>query len=484
MAISFLTFFPLKAQDYWNTHIISIEKNKELEKKLIKMQLDFLMEWNNKVYILVSIDDYFKLQKEKIPFTLETHNFYPNKQREVSVQGGVNGEYHSYGELERELLDLQDSYPQITRVLSLGESLEQRNIYALKISDNVYQDEDEAEVIFIGCHHAREWISVEVPFLLGKYLLENYATDVTIKDLVDRSEIWIVPLLNPDGLEYSIHFYRYWRKNRRDNGDGTYGVDLNRNYGYNWGYDDVGSSPDPSSNVYRGQSPFSEPETQAIRDLFAQRNFKAMITYHSYSQIIIYPWGYTNVPTDQDALLEQIASDMSGLIQSVNGNFYAYGQSGDELYLTNGDTTDWTFGTYVIPSYTIELPPVDPYHGEFFNAEEDIQSIFNENLPAMLYLIDWSILNYVPGNDFRKRRDLRLKERIMVRDKAKYGRDGGDYREELNVQDVRDIRDQEVKVQSTKTHKDDLKPQNLKGKRSSTKKSQKSAVKKPEKKAE
>ena len=392
-----------ESQDYWTTEIISVEKDYKIEKRLWEMNLDFLMEWNNRVYIIVSLDELQNLKKENIPFTLETQDFYPHSQK-LTIQSGINGEYHSYQELEQDLLALQDSYPSLARVFDIGDSLEQRNIYALKISDKVNLDEDEAEVAFLGCHHAREWISVEVPYLLGKYLVENYNTCPEIKELVDQSEIWIVPLVNPDGLEYSIHFYRYWRKNRRFNGDGTYGVDINRNYGYMWGYDNTGSSPDPSDDVYRGTSPFSEPETQAIRDFFSMRNFLAMITFHNYSQVILYPWGYTYLRTEKNDLFFDMAADMSELMQSVNGNFYSYGQAGIALYPTNGDTTDWTYGTYGIPSFTVELPPVDVRHGGFFNSEEDILLIFNENLPAMLYLIEWSIGNFEMKTDSLEKR--------------------------------------------------------------------------------
>jgi len=445
-----IVFFPLEAQDYWNTEIISVEKDQETVKKLMEMDLDLLMERNNRVYIIVGSNDFLKLQEENIPYTLETSNLYPYKQKEVSLQGGINGRYHSYAELERELLALQDSYSHIARVIDLGDSLEGRNIYALKISDNVYQDEQEAELFFVGCHHAREWISVEVPFLLGKYLVENYETNSQVKDLVDQCEIWIVPLLNPDGLEYSIHFYRYWRKNRRDNGDGSFGVDPNRNYSYNWGLDNEGSSPFPSSVVYRGTSAFSEPETQVIRNLFAERNFQAVISYHNYSQVILYPWGYTNQPTAEDQLLDQIAADMSGLMQSVNGNIYGYGQAGADLYLTNGGMIDWTFGTYNIPSYTLELPPIDQEHGGFFNAEEDIQPIFNENLPAVLYLIDWSVQNFGSGLNPSTRRERRYGPKANLKDKIQYGREAGDGREDKDTTQNSKLKANEPKTSGVK----------------------------------
>jgi carboxypeptidase T len=380
-------------RDAESRDIISIEKTPSSLQKLASLEvagleLDRLFEWQGRIYILVHPEDLAALN---IPYIIETPNFPALRSDHSFLQGGINGDYHSYLELEADLEALQSAYPTLARLFTIGTTLENRKITALKISDNAAQDEDEAEVLFLGCHHAREWISVEVPFLLGKHLLENYSSDPEIRRLVDRSEIWIVPLVNPDGLEYSIHFYRYWRKNRRFNSDGSYGVDINRNYGYQWGYDNRGSSPEPGSDVYRGTAPFSEPETQAVRNLFLEKNFRTMISYHSYSQVILYPWGYTTAPTDQDLLLHGLSAAMSSLMRPVNGRFYEYGPAAGSLYLTNGDTTDWTFSVSGIPSYTIELPPVDQLGGGFFNSERDILPIFRENLPAALYLVDWAV---------------------------------------------------------------------------------------------
>lgn len=388
-----LFVLPLSAQNSANPEILSVKINPENLKKLKGMNLDLLMERDGKIYIVADYEDRDRLYTNCISFSVETQNFYPFSQSFFSTQGGVNGDFHTYTELERDLLALEDSFPELARVYDIGDSLENRNIYAIKISDNVQSDENEAEVLFLGCHHAREWISVEVPYLIAKYLLENYDSNTTIRDRINRSEIWIVPLVNPDGLEYSIYFYRYWRKNRRDNGDGSYGVDLNRNYGYEWGYDNEGSSPNPESDVYRGTSAFSEPETRAIRDFCAQHSFLTLVSYHNYSQIILYPWGYKFEPSSQDALMDEMARTMSERMLAVNGRNYDYGRASDSLYTTNGDTTDWSFGIYGIPSFTIELPPSSALRGQFFNAEEDIEPIFNENLQAALYLIDWAIQN-------------------------------------------------------------------------------------------
>jgi murein tripeptide amidase MpaA len=371
--------------------IVSVDQTPATIQKLAPLHLDLMFEWEGRIYIQAAPEDLRTLERLGVPYILESAKLAAQNPPYSSLQGGINGDYHSSQELEAELMALERSFPQLARVFTIGSSLEKRRILAVKISDNVGQDEDEPEVLFLGCHHAREWISVEVPFLLAKYLVDNYPVDPEVRNAVNRSEIWIVPLVNPDGLEYSIHYYRYWRKNRRLNADGTYGVDINRNYGYQWGYDNLGSSGVPASEVYRGPAPFSEPETQAIRDLFLQKNFQSVVSYHSYDQLILYPWGYARIPTGQDDLLASLASAMSTLMRSPNGRIYKYGPAAASLYTTNGDTTDWTFSFSGVPSFTIELPPLDQLQGGFFNAEQDILPIFRENLPAALYLINWAI---------------------------------------------------------------------------------------------
>ena len=395
-----LVAIPLYSQNYADTEIISIQKTRENIIKLQDLHLDLLMEKDGKIFIVAHTPDLVKLQEEQILYHIETSAFPPYGSNSAAIQGGINGQFHSYQEVERELEELVQTYPQIARLEIIGKSLENRNIYALKISDNVSSEESvsdsEPEVIFLGCHHAREWISVEVPLLLGKFLVQNYSNDSRVQTLVDSSETWIIPLVNPDGLEYSIYFYRYWRKNRRNNGDGTYGVDLNRNYGYKWGLDERGSSSDTQNETYRGREPFSEPESQAVASFISAHDFKALVSYHNYSQVILYPWGHTSEPAPDVDLLDKLAGDMSALIKIVYNNEYPFGQSGEDLYVTNGTTTDWAYGTLGIPSFLIELPPVDFLHGGFFNAEAEIQTIFEENLPAALYLIYWAVDKYKP----------------------------------------------------------------------------------------
>jgi hypothetical protein len=297
------------------------------------------------------------------------------------------GLYHTYAEINTELHQLATDHPQIAQVSSRGKSVEGRDLWAIKISDNVAQDEKEAEVVFLGGHHAREWIAVDVPFLLASHLVQQYGNDTTITRIVNQSEIWIAPLVNPDGHQYSVTTDRLWRKNRRNNGDGTYGVDLNRNYGYQWG--GPGSSGDTFSEIYRGPSPFSEPETQAVRDFLQQRQSRALISYHNFSQLILYPWGYTYDPAPDAPQLHNLAVAMADRIRVVHGVSYTPEQSSD-LYLASGDTTDWLYGELGPPSFTIELRPRTSSPG-FELPEDQIAPTFEENLPAALFLIDWSI---------------------------------------------------------------------------------------------
>ncbi len=404
LAIILFCLTPLSGREE-KIEIVSVFKTAGIESGLGRLGLDCLAEKGGRIYIAAQEADLVRLRSAGIPFVVETQRFAPAVPGTIHKEGGINGAFHSAKELETDLRALEEAHPQIVRLFTAGTSLENRNITAVKISDNAGLDEDEAGVLFLGCHHAREWISVEVPYLLARYLAENYDLDPAVRALVDRCEIWIIPLVNPDGLEYSINSYRYWRKNRRANADGSFGVDLNRNYGFMWGVDDQGSSPEAGSAVYRGLSAFSEPETLAVRNLFLQKDFQAVISYHSFSQVILYPWGYSDLPTGNDDLLLDLAGQMSGLIAGINGRSYPYGRAASSLYTTNGDLTDWTFAMTGIPSFTIELPPVDIFSGGFFNSESEIEVIFRENLPAMLFLAGYAARTHAASAGRRSPRE-------------------------------------------------------------------------------
>jgi carboxypeptidase T len=295
--------------------------------------------------------------------------------------------YHSAETLEDDLRQLSESQPEIAELQEIGRSLENRPIWALRIGE---RRASEHKVLFMGCHHAREWVSVEVPYLLAEHLVEN-SGQPAVRQWLQRGEIWVAPMVNPDGHEYSrTPETRLWRKNRRTNVDGSIGVDPNRNYGYMWGTLNINTSSHvPSDETYVGPRAFSEPETQAVRNLVSRELFRGVITYHSFSQLILYPWGYTSQPipdTSDLATMTKLAKRMQQLIRGVHGTIYTPQQS-SQLYPTAGDTTDWTYGEYGIPSFTIELRPDSIQNGGFILPPDQIQPTFEENLPAAMEFI-------------------------------------------------------------------------------------------------
>jgi carboxypeptidase T len=294
--------------------------------------------------------------------------------------------YHSAQTLEDDMRRLANGQPEVAELREIGRSLEGRPIWALRIGQ---RSGSTRKVLFMGCHHAREWISVEVPYLLAAHLLQNANQD-PVRQWLAQGEIWVAPMVNPDGHEYTRTTDRLWRKNRRPNPDGSFGVDPNRNYGYMWGTLNVNTSSQvPSDETYVGPHAFSEPETRAIRDLIACELFRGLITYHSFSQLILNPWGYTSDPiadaADQARMVE-LAQRMQALIRNVHDVAYTAEQA-SQLYPTAGDTTDWSYGTYQIPSFTIELRPQTQEDGGFILSPAQIQPTWEENQPAALDFI-------------------------------------------------------------------------------------------------
>ncbi len=296
------------------------------------------------------------------------------------------GQYHTYAEMEADLDALVLAHPSRARIDTMGFSVQGRPIRAIKISDNAAIDESEPEALIMGCHHAREIMSVEMPLLFAHYLLERYGTDSRVTELVDTREIWIAPMINVDGhvyveLNHAGSSSYWWRKNRTLNAGGSYGVDLNRNYGYRWGYDDIGSSPIPSSAVFRGTAPFSEPETQAVRDFCASREFAMSLSYHSYGELILYPWGYAALNTMDHGLFAALGDSLR------QGNGYTAGNAASgAIYVTNGDSDDWLYGETQIKdpmyAFTVELNTYE--EGGFAPPEDLIQPTFDEMIPLSL----------------------------------------------------------------------------------------------------
>ncbi|MDZ7393684.1 MAG: M14 family zinc carboxypeptidase [candidate division KSB1 bacterium] len=298
---------------------------------------------------------------------------------------GYFDRFHNYQQVVEAIHQAAMRYPGLAQVVDIGDSWEKtqnkadRDIWAVKISDNAAVEEDEPEVLIMGCHHAREIITPEIVLYFMNYLLTNYGTDPYVTYLVDNRQIWLVPLVNPDGHAYVFTTDRWWRKNRRDNGDGSYGVDLNRNYGYMWGYDNQGSSPIPSDQTYRGPAAFSEPEVQAIRDLCLQHRFKISLSYHSYGQLLLYPWGYRAMNTPDHAVFKALADSC------VAYNGYSPGNAASgTIYITNGDSDDWLYGEQTQKNKIFAFTP--EVGVQFHPDTSRIMQEILENLGPNLYI--------------------------------------------------------------------------------------------------
>ncbi|MEM7306734.1 MAG: M14 family zinc carboxypeptidase [Planctomycetota bacterium] len=312
------------------------------------------------------------------------------------ASGGMGG-YYTFNEIVSVLDQMTAAYPAITNnKVSIGTTVQGRTIWMVKISDNPGVDEAEAEVRFDALHHAREPQGMQTTLWLMLYLLENYGTDPLATYLVDNREIYFVPCVNPDGYVYNQSIAPggggLWRKNRRNNGGGIFGVDLNRNYPFQWGFDNEGSSPSTDSETYRGPSPASEPETQAMIAFMADRDFRTALSTHTFSDLWLFPFGYNFLtPSNLGDY-----NELSALQTEVNG--YEAGAASSVLYLANGITVDYEHDEHGTMCWTPEIGSADQ---GFWPATSDIIPLAEENLlafqrtalgaGAFVYLNDFTI---------------------------------------------------------------------------------------------
>lgn len=344
-----------------------------------------------------------------LALTLAQRPPFTEAEREVVRQGGrIEGNvlgslqgHPTFDEMVDILDDMRAQFPElISERTSIGQTIEGREIWLVEISDNPGIDEGEGEVLYTAMHHAREPTGMVTVLYYMWYLLEQYETNSEIASLINSRRMYFVPVLNPDGYVFnelleSDGQWPGWRKNCRVNDtggvcctlstSGTCGVDLNRNYGYLWGYDNDGSSPNSWSETYRGEEPFSEPETVAIRDfLELDHNVTQAFNYHTYGGLLLYPWGYEDgAYTPDDAQFQAQSIAMTAV------NNYVWGTGPDVLYKVNGDSDDWMYGEQGTKPKILSYTPEVGY--DFWPDPKDIISLADENLEANILLAEYAV---------------------------------------------------------------------------------------------
>jgi carboxypeptidase T len=343
--------------------------------------------------------DYLVKSKDIIMLNLHGARYemisgYIPRNRATISSTEVDSIYHTYNEMVTQLFARAASYPSIARVESIGVTQQEHRImYAFKISDNVAANEDEPVVYFDGAHHACEVIGMEICLALIDTLLTNYGVIPNITNIINSNEIWIVPLVNPDGHSAVMNdISHYYRKNGRDlNGNGilyeyscntwwdcsTEGIDLNRNYDWYW---NSGGLPDPWSYYYRGASAGSEFENQAITGLLTRVRPQLAISYHSYGELVYYPWAMgVEYAGDNDAIVD-VAENIGSLIMKENGSF-PY-----DVYINDGQSgmnINWLYGRLGTFSYTIETVA----YPDFIIPAARYHNVVSQNLKGCFALL-------------------------------------------------------------------------------------------------
>jgi hypothetical protein len=287
-------------------------------------------------------------------------------------------QYKSYEKTCEFLKECQKNYSSLISVESIGKTWEERDIMLATISLNIENAHLKPALLYTGTIHAREWIGNELAVFFIDYLLNNYETNPKIQEILSHNTLYIVPCLNPDGFEYSKNHFSFWRKNRRDNKDGTFGVDLNRNF--NIGYQ---KSKDTSSNVYSGPEPFSEPETKAIKDFVDNHpNITIALDYHSQGNVFFPAHKFNHEAEPEGTDLNTICANMNYEIHKVTGRKYGIHRGKPPKKLISGSGREYYYSRGII-SAVVEVGTQN-----IPDYMQNMSGSIHENIPALLYALN------------------------------------------------------------------------------------------------
>lgn len=309
--------------------------------------------------------------------------------RAIPLKLAATPAYRTLDEMSAALDAIVEKIPEYAKTYTIGSSIEGRDIRALKLSASPAANlTGPPEIVFVGLHHAREWISGEVTLRLAEFIADHIGDMPRIRAIVEATELWFIPVLNPDGYLYTHTTDRMWRGNRRLHPDGSYGVDLNRNYDAAW----------VENGYVHGAAPFSEPETRALRDLVIAPDGgtaltdmpRGLISYHSYAQLILYPWSSQPDPAPTADLMQTTAAKMADLMLFTGGALYgvkqAYGLYAAPIF---GECGEWFYtATGRATPLLIELRPAPDDDTAFALDPVYIEPTARENIAAALYFIE------------------------------------------------------------------------------------------------
>ena len=329
------------------------------------------------------------LEREGIPYRVMIPDIGAEIRRQAETFAPRTPPFTDYGDfptLVAYMNTLAGMRPDLAEVVNIGATVQNRPIWMIRVHGPDAPPRRRA-VFYNGCQHAREWISPPVTLYIADQLIRNYDTDPAIAALLSRVTFCLVPVVNSDGYVYTWQSQntRLWRKNRRRNPNGSYGIDLNRNWSV--GFGGPGSSGSQGSDTYRGPSAFSEPETAALSAyMTAHPEIVASLDIHSYSQLILWPWGYQQPVTPDEPTFSAVGGAMRDLILAVHGMTYRPGATYDNIYPASGIASDWSYGARRIWGFSFELR--DTGDTGFLLPASQILPNCEEILPAALYLAD------------------------------------------------------------------------------------------------